>query len=233
MPATTFSTAARANDRLDGGVGADTLRGGAGNDHFIVDDMRDVVVEVEGAGFDTIFSLVKCTLLAQVERLVLIGSGNVGGTGNDLANIIDRQRRWNRLLGGGGIDRIDGGAGADLLAGGTRNDILTGGTGNDRFLFSSALSSVHNVDRITDFEHGSDQLLLSRTVFAGVGSTGPLAAAAFVLGSTAGDANNRIVYDAASGSLYYDADGNGAAAQVLFARLVPGTDLQASDLWVV
>ncbi|MFT3953282.1 MAG: calcium-binding protein [Piscinibacter sp.] len=147
------------NDTLDGGAGADTLDGGAGDDSFVVDSVNDLVIEHVSGGIDTVRSALGHVLEDNVERLVLTGSGNVGGTGNDLANVISGNAGANRLLGGGGIDRIDGGAGADLLAGGTRNDILTGGTGNDRFLFSSALSSVHNVDRITDFEHGSDQLL--------------------------------------------------------------------------
>ncbi|HEX8257601.1 MAG TPA: hypothetical protein VF589_08195, partial [Allosphingosinicella sp.] len=48
-------------------------------------------------------------------------------------------------------------------------------------------------------------------------------------GAAAADANDRIIYNAANGSLYYDADGSGAAAQILFARVTAGTSLSYAD----
>ncbi|MEP7302233.1 MAG: hypothetical protein ABI699_11945, partial [Caldimonas sp.] len=68
--------------------------------------------------------------------------------------------------------------------------------------------------------------------FTAAGPPGALAASAFVLGSVAADASDRIVYDQATGNLYYDADGNGAGAQILFATLIPGTVVTVGDLFI-
>ena len=65
------------------------------------------------------------------------------------------------------------------------------------------------------------RFLLDDAVFTGLG-LGTLGAGAFRTGSAAQDADDRIVYNQATGQLFFDADGNGAGAQVLFA-LVAGT----------
>src|SRR5690606_35070025 len=43
-----------ADNILDGVSGADTLVGGRGNDTYYVDDERDVVIEADGEGVDTV-----------------------------------------------------------------------------------------------------------------------------------------------------------------------------------
>ena len=60
---------------LDGGAGADTMLGGAGNDTYVVDATTDVVTEAAGQGTDTIQSSVTYTLGANVENLTLTGTG--------------------------------------------------------------------------------------------------------------------------------------------------------------
>jgi Ca2+-binding RTX toxin-like protein len=49
-------TSGGGDDALNGGVGADTMAGGAGNDTYFVDNPGDVVLEIPGAGVDTVFS---------------------------------------------------------------------------------------------------------------------------------------------------------------------------------
>jgi hypothetical protein len=60
-----------------------------------------------------------------------------------------------------------------------------------------------------------------------------LSAAAFRLGTAAGDANDRIIYDKATGNIYYDADGSGGGAKVLFAQVTAGTTLTNADFIAV
>ena len=47
------------------------------------------------------------------------------------------------------------------------------------------------------------------------------------------DADDRILYDAATGNLYFDADGNGAGAAVLFATLNSHPVINAGDFTVI
>ncbi|WP_223532300.1 peroxidase family protein [Pseudomonas sp. BF-R-30] len=110
-------------DVLIGGGGADTMVGGASNDVYEVTDLGDVVIELAGAGTDTVWtSLASYTLGANVENLFFGGSGNFAGTGNALDNIIVGGAGNDVLIGGVGNDTIIGGAGADSMVGGVGND---------------------------------------------------------------------------------------------------------------
>ncbi|HEV2748601.1 MAG TPA: M10 family metallopeptidase C-terminal domain-containing protein [Allosphingosinicella sp.] len=178
------------NDRLDGGAGADTMAGGAGNDRFEVDEAGDRVVEASGGGIDSVRSSVDHVLGAEVERLVLTGTRDLGGIGNALANRIAGNAAANALsgrgggdtlLGGGGGDTLagggggdflaggehgdllDGGGGGDVLLGGSGVDLLTGGDGADRFRFEEGDTGfgLFLADRITDFASGIDRIDLS------------------------------------------------------------------------
>lgn len=182
---------------LNGGGGRDLLLGGAGNDTYIVDSSNDEIVESSGGGIDSVQSSSGYVLWAQVENLILTGSAGTAGIGNDLANAI---------TGNGGDNSIDGKLGLDTL---------TGGAGADQFLFTTA-PGAGNIDTITDFSVIDDTIRLDDAVFAGL-SLGVLAAGAFVNGTTALDANDRILYNAATGALLYDVDGAGGVAAVQFA----------------
>ena len=127
----------------------------------------------------------------------------------------------DNLYGLAGDDRLFGGAGADMLYGGLGADVLRGGAGADTFVFDSVLGSA-NVDRIVDFDVVHDNIALAQAIFSAAGPVGTLAAGAFRIGSAATAAQDRIIYNSATGALYYDSDGNGAAAQVQFATLATG-----------
>lgn len=111
-----------AANTLNGHWGNDTMAGGLGDDTYVVYDAGDVITESPGEGIDTAQSTVTYTLGANAERLVLLGSAVIDGTGNDLDN---------QLYGNSGTNVLDGGAGNDLLIGNMGADTLKGGTGND------------------------------------------------------------------------------------------------------
>jgi serralysin len=60
-----------------------------------------------------------------------------------------------------------------------------------------------------------------------------LAAGAFVTGSTAADADDRIVYNNATGALIYDANGNAAGSATQFATLATGLALGSGNFTIV
>jgi Ca2+-binding RTX toxin-like protein len=219
---------------LDGKAGADGMTGGAGDDTYIIDNTGDVAIETNAAhGVDTVRSGLSYTLGSNIENLVLTGPDAIDGTGNSAGNILTGNGAANVLKGMLGNDTLEGGGGADTLIGGTGNDLLEGNAGADSFVFESELDASTNVDHVVDFAHLADKLVLENARFSGL-AAGALSANAFVVGTAAADANDRIIYDVATGALYFDMDGTGAAAQFQFATLdnMPA-NLSASDFLVI
>ncbi|MEN9395927.1 MAG: hypothetical protein RLZ81_457 [Pseudomonadota bacterium] len=144
-----------------------------------------------------------------------------GSTGND---VLYGGPSGDLLYGEAGNDALFGDQAVDSLHGGLGNDTLTGGAGNDLYYFDTALSST-NIDTIVG-ENG-DLIMLDNTVF-GLGTSGTLAATAFKSLSGSVDADDRILYDTATGNLFFDADGSGSGSAVQFAT-VTGTLQGAID----
>lgn len=188
-------------------------------------------------------------------HLVLLGNAAIDGIGNDRGNEITGNDASNhlaglagndRLLGRAGTDELNGGegedrlfggseddillggAGDDLLVGGAGNDTLTGGTGKDQFGF---LTSGEGIDSIQDFSVADDVIRISPGFDSNL-TPGVIAANQFQIGSTASSSDQRFIYDAGTGALFYDSDGTGSAAQVQFAQLSPGLALNHSNIVV-
>ena len=206
------------NDTLDGGAGADMMTGGADNDTYYVDRAGDRVIEAAGGGNDTVIASASYTLGAgqEIEVLRTFGSATTDPlnlTGNEVANT---------LYGNAAGNVLDGKGGADLLR---------GYAGNDTFSFSTALGPG-NVDTIVDFNPADDTIRLENAVFTGL-AAGALAAGAFNSGAAATQADDRIIYNSATGALLFDVDGAGGAAAVQFATLTGAPVIAATDFLVI
>jgi Ca2+-binding RTX toxin-like protein len=134
------------------------------------------------------------------------------------------------LKGGKRADVLVGGDGNDYLNGGLGRDKLTGGAGQDVFAFTSKLGAA-NVDRVLDFR-AEDTLALSSKVFKGL-ARGGLDEGAFRIGPKALDLDDRILFNARTGVLSYDADGSGSAHRAVAFAKVGKVALGADDFLIV
>jgi Ca2+-binding RTX toxin-like protein len=219
------------NNLLNGGAGNDYMIGGAGNDTFIVAAAGDSTVENAGGGTDTVRSYIGWTLGANIERLELQGSSNLGGTGNTLANTLIGNSGANILSGGTGNDYIVGGSGNDRLIGGGGRDTLIGCTGNDTFdfnLVSESPAGAASRDTISGgFAHGFDLIDLA-TIDANTLAAGNQAFS-FIGSAAFSDVAGQLRYSTSGGNVIIDADMNGDSAadmQILVAgtNFMTGTD---------
>ena len=204
---------------LDGGPGGlDQLWGRQGDDSYFVDS-NDLVVEYAGQGYDIVYARATFALGAGVEIEVLGTVDNfattaINLTGNELSNY------------------VTGNAGANTINGGAGSDYLEGRGGADSFAFTTTLAPG-NVDQIADFLSGTDRIALDDAIFAGIGTPGSFNASAFFAGAAAHDSDDRIIYNQATGQLFYDADGSGSGAAVLFAVIIGSPGLTANDFSVI
>jgi Ca2+-binding RTX toxin-like protein len=246
-----------AADTLDGGMGDDAYLVYDLNDSILADPGGiDTVFASRtpwtlGPGLDN---------LTMEDSL---SGGGFSGTGNDLDNVIVGSFEGGTMSGMGGNDTLRGshnsalrgGDGNDVLEGGRNlfgdagDDILTpgasslgatfnltGGTGADIFVLERAGAAPDSYV-ILDLASGVDTLRLDATEMPALGASGEFAAgdARFAANGTgtAQDASDRVVYNTATGELWYDADGNGGGGAALIATLQGAPSLAASDIEVV
>ncbi|WP_169805040.1 beta strand repeat-containing protein, partial [Variovorax boronicumulans] len=234
-------------DTLTGSASNDIIRGGAGNDTLDgaggTGDLLDFSDGTAGLTFTLTQSSSTTSFNASAAGLGTDGYKNFEGViGTAFGDTITGSASNDQLRGGGGNDVINGLAGDDRIVGGTGADLLTGGADNDTFVFDSAPNAV---DSVTDFNaSGSaasgDLIELSRGTFTALttasGSTLSAAEFASLNGGGAGDtvgAGVHVIYDSATGNLYYDADGLGAANRTLVATLTlsnPADTFDSNDI---
>lgn len=222
------------NNVLNGKGGNNLLVGHEGDDIYIVaraysrvTGQGDRVVESANEGNDTVRASVSYTLGNHVENLELTGRSLVDGVGNALANHLTGNFKSNYLVGLGGDDVLEGKNG---------NDTLSGGSGHDQFVFNDS-PGIGNSDHITDFTTGEDELVLSHAVFSklfGV-SDGKIASENFVAGNgaVAHDIYDFIVYDTATGQIFYDRDGSRPAPMVEIVTLDGAPTLSNYDFHII
>jgi len=146
------------DDTLDGSAGDDLMLGGRGDDTYVVRDAGDQIVEKAGEGTDTVRISVDYKLSANLENLVLFGTQNLSGTGNNSANSILGNIGDNVLNGGRGDDTVEGGAGDDRLIGGRGTDTLSYASATGGVVVSLALKTAQDthaagIDTVSDFEN--------------------------------------------------------------------------------
>ncbi|MCH8614981.1 SGNH/GDSL hydrolase family protein [Sphingomonas sp. SM33] len=190
----------------------------AANTNYFVTHSSAVILERAGEGTDTVFSSVSYVLQPEAS-IELLRTASDGGTPSI------------NLTGNGLAQTIVGNAGNNIIEGKSGADSLWGLAGNDKFAFSTPLGPA-NVDRIYDFNAVDDTILLEDTIFYGL-SVGALTVGAFVAGASAQQADDRVIYDPLTGSLYFDPDGAGGVAQIQFATLSSSLTISAADFVVV
>lgn len=224
--------------------GNDTLIGGDGNDSFHISAFTPFgnVVVSGGEGVDTVayrggnavVDLQAGTLTNAAGTLSLQSienfraeSGAVHLSGNDADNFLE---------GGHGQDTINGRAGNDFLWGANNDDVYIvdtlGEADADTILFEKFTMDLGGT--VED-----DQLWLDSRVMTELGATGDFSADDdrfhAEAGATGGaDAEDRVIYDTASGRLYYDPDGSGEHEAKLIADIISsGHPFGASDITVI
>src|SRR5260221_547170 len=106
------------------------------------------------------------------------------------------------------------------------------GGGQDTFIFRESGGS--DADTLPDFASNWDRIELDAAGFGAIGAPGRFSAgdARFFAGTAAHDADDRIIFNSATGQIWYDADGNGSGAAQLIATLGAGRGGVATDFTV-
>lgn len=213
----------------DGQVDTVTLNGSTGRDNV------DISSSASGVLIEGLAAKVAIVNAEATDQLVLnSGDGNDNLDASHLAAnalqlTLNGGAGSDTLRGSQGNDGLNGDAGNDLLVGGAGNDTLTGGAGLDFFGFNTPNQGT---DVITDFA-ANDFILISRIGFQGGLGVGILSASQFRLGSAAGDANDRFIYNNQTGDLFFDVDGSGSANQIHLATLTGAPTLTHADIVII
>jgi Ca2+-binding RTX toxin-like protein len=182
-------------------------------------------------------------------------------TGNSGNNLLKGLNGHDTLLGGAGNDTLLGGVGNDILVGGDGSDSFFFGSGAGRIAgpiipphseasdpvpFGSGPvfnTSGFGVDSISDFIKGSDKIILSKTSFNALVSSvaNNLQAAEFATINDAanelalvGSSSAKIVYNLATGNLFYNQNGAtaGLGNGALFVTLNSIQPLNENDIFL-
>jgi Ca2+-binding RTX toxin-like protein len=153
------------NDQLEGGLGNDILSGNLGDDIYVLnnpEDVNDVINESADGGTDQVNSIFSYTLQTELEKLVLIGTDNINGTGNSVANT---------LIGNSANNILDGLAGSDVMAGGLGNDTYIVQQNTDTVI-EEKVTGTDTVQSSLDYLLGNnvENLILTGTAITGTGN---------------------------------------------------------------
>jgi Ca2+-binding RTX toxin-like protein len=234
-------------------AGNDAMIGGAGNDRFDLWAAGAYEhVDIHGGdGVDSVF------MINNASMVVNLGDGTVQTTFNGaptsmtlrgIEHFTGQADQGVHLTGSAADNWLETGNGTDTLIGGAGRDTIFGASGDDIYVLNAAPGEA-NADLLifekytmetAGFDE-ADHLWLDSSVMKKLGATGTFAddderfhAAA---GASAGvEEDDRVIYDTATGNLYYDRDGSGGADAQLIAMVQIGdmpANLTASDITVI
>jgi Ca2+-binding RTX toxin-like protein len=239
------------NDFIYGRGGVDTLLGGDGND--VLDGGLGADVLIGGAGLDVAYFRDATT--AVTSSLLSGGtSGEAAGDtyseieniwGSNFDDVLTGDNNAGQVYGFEGNDNLSGLGGDDFFYGGVGSDTITGGAGVDSSFFLSWNDHVNQFgtpepyeggDTFTDFQSGTDRIILSRFWFGFGNIGGPSAAltethANFVTNGNVATGRPSLIWNNSARTLSFDADGNGATQAVLLGTFQGGGQLTLGDIW--
>lgn len=170
------------NNVLDGGGDPDTMSGGLGNDVYVIDNVADKVVELAGAGTDTLID--KIAAVHPAIDLTTVAYANIEN--------VQVQTTVGVIVKGSAADNIL------ISTTGAGNDNLVGGAGNDTYYINSGDTVVELAAGGTDTIRATD---MDVTLGVGIGAN---VENAYITTTTAtartatGDANANTLGDAAT-----------------------------------
>ena len=245
-----------AADTLDGGLGDDVYRNVSSFDgDVIVGDAGgvDTVYAVgswtlggglENLRFDDFFGAFWDGTGNELDNTIVSASagGNLYGLGGNDLLVLAHLEGFGTAHGGEGNDTLQanrsselfGDAGDDTLIAWFLGTAMTGGAGNDTFVFENA-DGGGTGHRIEDFASGQDKVRLDGSGnMSALGASGSFAAGdpRFHTGAAAHDVDDRVIYNPATGELFYDADGSGSGGAMHIATLQAGANVVATDIEV-
>lgn len=222
---------------------------------------EDALLEVKGKGFNYLFSqptkegtvdslvvkqdkqefykisglhfgLSKLLDSTSEKALSVLFKGNDTFKGSKDIDVLNGHEGKDKLFGKDGNDTLYGKKGNDTLDGGKGVDILDGGGGVDTYVFKVKPDGA-NVDTIVKFR-ASETIELSHKAFSALAKGILPEDQFFVVGEGTRDADDYILFDRATGSLSYDADGLGPESSVRFATIqVDFKNLDADNFLVI
>ncbi|MBG1261970.1 beta strand repeat-containing protein [Nostoc commune] len=222
------------NDTLSTRGGNDTIDGGKGDDVLSVNYTDLATNDNIGKGMTSIFN-----------ATTKIGSITVGGNPVTYKVSYKNIERLDILgtdyddsiAGSNGNDTLRGGLGNDTLTGGKGNDSLYGEYGTDTFAFNSfneGVDTIYDFNFSNQFETTNELIQVSAGGFGGGLSSGSLKANQFTIGTSATTNTQRLIYNSATGGLFFDQDGSKSGfTQVQFAQISGGVTLTENNFVVV
>lgn len=239
--------------RITTGIGADTQAHGT----VLLNDANLKGVEVVQVGGtvgrlnteDSALQLINDHYYFKASSSVADISAALGNNGGSINNVVINASSVtiNGLLfeGNANTQTFVGTSKADTFISNGGNDTLTGGKGADIFVFGkvyeqkvtgaasteqtyvNTASDLTGIDTINDFTRGIDKLQLNIDQFTNLSGFN---SANLVVGASAVDTNDYLVFNSITHTLSYDADANGSGTSFDIVTLVGLSTLSATDI---